>query len=321
MGECFLLRRGGQPQGDLPCQPENLQIWQGPGAMELQWSAPADELYQGVMVRRKVGSYPTGPQDGQLVYRGNGSLCTDAGLVAGQLYCYRLFAYGPRGQIQTSRCQAQAIAVNNKPLARCNVGDVVQLLEKQVLTNFVVAQQNYPNSNGGTLLLRQHCSSLRIFANKATNEYVASQVDNALERDYPTQLEAWLQPYLQSVDIPYTTGGTTHTLTTIARRVFALSLTEAGADAGAQVNEEGTPLPLFAQGDASRLAQNNGAPSNWWLRTPLLTNGTNNHYINKEGQPAQGVYSNIHGLRPALVLPGQEILVKPDGSLTDSKEE
>jgi hypothetical protein len=65
-----------------------------PGSINLTWTNPTGYKYfSGVMIRCKVGSYPTSINDGALVYDGSGTSVTVTGLTGGMNYCFRTFTY------------------------------------------------------------------------------------------------------------------------------------------------------------------------------------------------------------------------------------
>ena len=60
--------------------------------VNLLWTNPTDADFAGVVVRQKVGSYPTGPADGTSVYSGTGTSASMTGLTNGTTYYYRAYA-------------------------------------------------------------------------------------------------------------------------------------------------------------------------------------------------------------------------------------
>ena len=72
--------------------------------VDLSWTNP-DVGYTGTLIRRKTGSYPTGPTDGTSIYDGSGTSKSDTGLTDGVTYYYAVWAhdnlsnYSPVAQI------------------------------------------------------------------------------------------------------------------------------------------------------------------------------------------------------------------------------
>ena len=95
---------GGTPQ--LCGQVENFKVSAGPQYTgTLTWDAPnpdEDNSFVGARIVRKIGSAPTGINDGTVVYEGTALSYTDTGLIAGTTYYYRAFAYNARKKYQTA---------------------------------------------------------------------------------------------------------------------------------------------------------------------------------------------------------------------------
>ncbi len=62
-------------------------------AINLSWTNPAVGDFEGVTAVRKVGSYPSSPTDGTVIYDGTGSSYSDSGLTNGTTYYYSVYAY------------------------------------------------------------------------------------------------------------------------------------------------------------------------------------------------------------------------------------
>ncbi|MGX9134052.1 glycine-rich domain-containing protein [Rummeliibacillus sp. JY-2-4R] len=68
-----------------------------PGKIQLDWTNPVDTKYKGIVIRYKLGSYPTSPTDGTLFYDSNDATpvntFTKTGFTDGTTYYIRAFAY------------------------------------------------------------------------------------------------------------------------------------------------------------------------------------------------------------------------------------
>lgn len=68
----------------------------GDSEVFLNWTMPPDPDLAGVRIVRQVGGYPTGPNDGTVIYDGTSTSTTDTGLTNGVTYYYAAYAYDTR---------------------------------------------------------------------------------------------------------------------------------------------------------------------------------------------------------------------------------
>ncbi len=76
-----------------PANVSDFQAIGGDGVVHLTWSNPPDPDFAGVRIVRKTDSFPTGPNDGTLVYNGAGVSSDDTQVNNGTTYYYGAFAF------------------------------------------------------------------------------------------------------------------------------------------------------------------------------------------------------------------------------------
>lgn len=204
-------------------------------------------------------------------------------------------------------------------LADLPQGAELYLAENGVNQVFIVAKQGYP-ATGRTLLLRKLLHSTQRWHTSNKNAYPTSSIDTWLNNTYLALFSAAIQAQIANVDIEVVPGNGDYIVTTIARKVFLLSLKEAGLGScmiAPYTSTEGSDLGLFTS-NQSRIAYLGATATNWWLRSVR----TNMSYhvvvvsINGDAGAFEAGYSSSGiGVRPAFTLPGT-LLVNPtpDGS-------
>ena len=76
-----------------PANVMGFQAIGGNGVVHLTWGNPPDSDFAGVRIVRKTDSFPTGPNDGTLVYSGVGVSYDDTQVTNGTTYYYGAFAF------------------------------------------------------------------------------------------------------------------------------------------------------------------------------------------------------------------------------------
>lgn len=117
---------------------------------------------------------------------------------------------------------------------------IVKIKENNVAQDFYVVRHNAYTS-GRTLLLRRYTHSDRQWHSSNVNAYATCTLDAWFNGGYYNSIEADVREQIAAVTIPYTPGNGNTTLSSLARKVFAVSATELG-QTHSYLNAEGTAL-------------------------------------------------------------------------------
>lgn len=177
--------------------------------------------------------------------------------------------------------------------------DIVKVKENGVAQDFYVVRHN-AYTDGRTLLLRRYIYDTRAWHSSNVNDYATCTLDAWFNGDYFNSLPADIRGQITAVTIPYTPGNGNTTLSSLARKVFALSATELGAT-HQYLNAEGTAL---ANAATLKIAtDSSGTAKVQWTRSPYTNNTASAWLLGADG----GLYSNgciyTYGARPAFTLP------------------
>ena len=193
------------------------------------------------------------------------------------------------------------------------LGTIVKLKENGVPQEFYVAKHGYPtNGNGRTLLVRRYIYDTRQWHTSNVNAYASCVLDGWFENTYHTLFSESVRAMISAVTIPYTPGNGNNTVTTLSRRVFALSVTELGKTAS-YANVEGSALPIAS---TLQIAYNSsGSTVVQWTRSPYTSGTYNACYLYTDGDVGNNFCIITRGARPAFTLPSS-LSVSDDGSVT-----
>lgn len=215
------------------------------------------------------------------------------------------------------------------------VGSTVKLNVNGAAREFLIVHQGkpssiYDNSCDGTWLLMKDCYESRQWHSSNNNDYENSTIDSYLNSTFLNLFDANIRNAIKQVKIPYRKGaGYSTTVTSgasgLSVKIFLLSGYEVGwtTSDSSYFPADGAKLDYFLSGNGSsaqskRVANLNGSAIYWWLRSPFCysDNGSQLAFIvRSHGGWNNGLCSNSHGIRPALILPSS-LLVSDDGSIS-----
>ena len=193
------------------------------------------------------------------------------------------------------------------------LGTIVKLKENGVPQEFYVAKHGYPtDGNGRTLLVRRYIYDTRQWHTSNVNAYASCALDSWFNNTYYNLLDADIKAQIAAVAIPYTPGNGNNSVSTLSRKVFALSVTELGRTAS-YANVEGSALPIAS---TLQIAYNSsGGAVVQWTRSPRTDVASFAYCLNSVGVVGSGVCTGAVGARPAFTLPSS-LSVSDDGSVT-----
>ena len=200
------------------------------------------------------------------------------------------------------------------------VGSTVKLMEGGTAVEYLVVNQGIPsNSNlydascDGTWLLRKDCHSVRAWDSNNVNKYESSTINTWLNGEFFNSFGIVEQSTIKQVKIPYHKNGGSGTTQPGANglpcKIFLLSDRELGflpGDSNIFMSNDGAKLDYFNEnneGDAKRIANYNGSPNKWWLRSIRLNVMDAALITETNGGWNASDASYPRGARPALVLP------------------
>ncbi|MDD4510831.1 MAG: DUF6273 domain-containing protein [Oscillospiraceae bacterium] len=189
--------------------------------------------------------------------------------------------------------------------------DIVKVKENGVAQDFYVVRHNAYTS-GRTLLLRRYIHSERQWHSSNVNAYATCTLDAWFNGEYFNSLPADIRGQIAAVTIPYTPGNGSTGLSSISRKVFAVSATELG-HTHSYLNAEGTAL---ANAATLKIATDSGGTAKvQWTRSPNTSSTAHAWYANTVGSFGSGNCSSTSGARPAFTLPST-LSVDDDGNIT-----
>ena len=193
------------------------------------------------------------------------------------------------------------------------LGTIVKLKENGVPQEFYVAKHGYPtNGNGRTLLVRRYIYDTRQWHTSNVNAYASCALDSWFNSTYYNLLDADIKAQIAAVAIPYTPGNGNNSVSTLSRKVFALSVTELGRTAS-YANVEGSALPIAS---TLQIAHNSsGSTVVQWTRSPNTYSTGYAFCLYSNGNVFSNFCTITYGARPAFTLPSS-LSVSDDGSVT-----
>lgn len=214
------------------------------------------------------------------------------------------------------------------PLGSLAVGSVVYFAVGGVRTPWIVVEQGCPSpmydeSCDGTWLMCKDVYSSKQWSKSVKNDYSTSSIRAYMDSTFLTSIDQSVRSVIKDVRIPYRPGSGSSTSVNsgasgLRCKVFLLSAAEVNLGFNNRP-KEGVWLKYFMNcnttgADDLRVANYNGVPGDWWLRTPDTAASNNAVFVTSAGAMSSANVAYLHGFRPAMVLP-QEVLVDGNGNV------
>ena len=313
---------GGTPQ--LCGQVENFKAGLGNLSVILSWTAPSpdeDNSFVGARIVRKIGSAPTGINDGTIVYEGTALTYTDTGLTAGTTYYYRAFAYNAKRKYQTEYRVINKTAIAVQPnfadntwdtiINACHLGSIPDTWvtgDSKTMTidgvnyQFDIVGKNHDTYTAGgiaplTFGLHDCYGTKYPMNSNDTNSTgwngseMRTQTLTAILAKMPVNIQNGIRP----VNKLTATSGTSSTITTASDKLFTFSEMEVYGSATKSYSGEGNQYAYYAAGN-SKVKKVGSTASWWWLRSPFRNDRNSFCEVNTDGSVSNRYASGSSGV-------------------------
>ena len=316
---------GGTPQ--LCGQVENLKARLGNLSAILSWTAPSpdeDNSFVGARIVRKIGSAPTGINDGTVVYEGTALTYTDTGLTAGTTYYYRAFAYNAKKRYQTAYrvINITAIALNSnfadntweQIITACHSGGVPDTWvagDSKTMTidgvnyQFDIVGKNHDTYTAGgiaplTFGLHDCYGTKSKMNDKDTNStgWSGSKMRTETLAAILAKMPENIRNGIRAVNKLTATSTADGTIKTTSDKLFTFSEMEVRGSRTYSYGGEGEQYDYYKAGN-SKVKKLGSTATWWWLRSPHIDGDASFCAIDAHGESSNaynGHASNLYGV-------------------------
>ena len=317
---------GGTPQ--LCGQVENFKVTPGTtaltAALSLSWTAPSpdeDNSFVGARIVRKIGSAPTGINDGTVVYEGTALTYTDTGLTAGTTYYYRAFAYNAKKKYQTEYrvINKTAIALNSNfadndwdvIIYACHSGNVpdtwvagdnkTMTIDGKSYQVDIVGKNHDTYTAGGIAPLTfglHDCYGTKYPMNSNdtnSTSWNSSKMRTETLTAILAKMPVNIQNGIRAVNKLTAMSGSISTIKTDSDKLFTFSEMEVNGSAAYSYSGEGKQYDYYKAGN-SKVKKVGSTASQWWLRSPHVNDIKRFCLVNKDGSVSSYYASTSNGV-------------------------
>ena len=292
---------GGTPQ--LCGQVDNFEASLGNLSAILSWTAPSpdeDNSFVGARIVRKIGSAPTGINDGTVVYEGTALTYTDTGLTYGTTYYYRAFAYNAKKKYQTEYRVASLKTIDSNfadndwdsIIEACHSGNVphtwvagdnkTMTIDGKSYQVDIVGKNHDTYTAGGIapLTFGLHDCYGTAYPMNSSNTNSTGWNDSKMRTETLPAILAKMPENIQNgiraVNKLTATSGLDSTIKTASDKLFTFSEMEVSGSTLHSHDGEGKQYDYYKAGN-SKIKKVGGTASQWWLRSPRAAN--NDYYF------------------------------------------
>ena len=313
---------GGTPQ--LCGQVENFKAGLGNLSAILSWTAPIpdeDNSFVGARIVRKIGSAPTGINDGTVVYEGTALTYTDTGLTAGATYYYRAFAYNAKKKYQTEYRVINITAVYVRPnfadndwgsiIYACHSGNVpdtwvagdskTMTIDGSDYMVDIVGKNHDTYTAGGIAPLTfglHDCYGTKYPMNSSNTNSTGWDGSKMRTETLPAifaKMPENIQNGIRAVNKLTATSGSSSTIKTASDKLFTFSEMEVNGSTTYSHTGEGKQYDYYKTGN-SKVKNVGGTAFRWWLRSPGADDSYNFCAVDTGGSINIGYASYSYGV-------------------------
>ena len=177
-----------------------------------------------------------------------------------------------------------------------NVGDTIKIKENGTARDFIVVHKGSPSSayygmDNGVIVLRKDIHSEGVY-DSSNNDYANSDVHSWCNGTYLNTIQEDVRSQIMTVKIPYRRGTSGSSVSSGANglqcKAFLLSTREVDSVESYSPNEGAVFSYFSGGGNSKRIANLNGSPNYWWLRSPGTSNSVGAFFITLSG------YTSFH---------------------------
>ena len=158
-----------------------------------------------------------------------------------------------------------------------NVGDTIKIKENGTARDFIVVHKGSPSSayygmDNGVIVLRKDIHSEGVY-DSSNNDYANSDIHSWCNNTYLNTIQEDVRSQIMTVKIPYRRGTSGSSVSSGANglqcKAFLLSTKEVDSTESYSPNEGAVFSYFKGGGNSKRIANLNGSPNYWWLRSPV----------------------------------------------------